>query len=284
MRIIIKSNAKINFGLNIISKRPDGFHNLNTIFYPVGLHDTITFEKADFTELLTDSEVLSGELSSNLIIRAHKLLEEHTGKILPIRINLEKKIPMGAGLGGGSSNAACTLLSINDLYNLTLNGSTLNSLASKLGSDVACFLKPVPAFGESRGEILTPVDFEINKPMVLLNPGIHVSTVWAYKNIIPKMQSVDLREIIAKKSEDFSFYRDKITNDFEVPVFREFPELARIKSDFYNHGAEFALMSGSGSTLFGIFGDNDAAIKFADRYKEKYFVYTQLKDDDENLD
>ncbi|NUN07836.1 MAG: 4-(cytidine 5'-diphospho)-2-C-methyl-D-erythritol kinase [Ignavibacteriaceae bacterium] len=282
MKIIINSHAKINFGLNIIRKREDGFHDLNTIFYPVDLHDVLTFTKADAISLTTDSHELSADISSNLIMKSVRALEEFTNKKLPCKIHLEKKIPMGAGLGGGSSNAACTLLSLNDLYNLNVSIAELMKIAAGIGSDVACFLRPNPTFGESRGEKLTDIDFHINKPMVLLNPGIHVSTVWAYQNITPRMPDYDLRTLVKNETDDYRIYRDKVVNDFESPVFREFPVLRKLKEDFYASGAGFALMSGSGSTLFGIFSTPEDAVSFSERYKDRYFVFTQLPDNDES--
>lgn len=282
MKIIINSPAKINFGLNIIRKREDGFHDLNTIFYPVELHDVLTFTKSDTISLTTDSHELSADISSNLIMKSVRALEEFTNKKLPCKIHLEKKIPMGAGLGGGSSNAACTLLSLNDLYNLNVSITELMKIAAGIGSDVACFLRPNPTFGESRGEKLTDIDFHINKPMVLLNPGIHVSTVWAYQNITPRMPDYDLRTLVKNDTDDYRIYRDTVVNDFEAPVFREFPVLRKLKEDFYASGAGFALMSGSGSTLFGIFSTPEDAVSFSERYKDRYFVFTQLPDKDES--
>lgn len=282
MKIIIKSHAKINFGLNIIRKREDGFHDINTIFYPIELHDVLTFEKAAYTELTTNSVQLASEISSNLILRSISLLESYTKKELPCKIHLDKKIPMGAGLGGGSSNAACTLLSVNDLYQLRLTQEELLKIASQIGSDVACFLRPNPTYGESRGEVLTDIEFEINKPFVLLNPGIHIATLWAYQQIKPKSPDYNLLETIKEMHENFSAFQGKVINDFEEPVFQKYPMMKTLKDEFYNSGAEFALMSGSGSTLFGIFSNAEDALTFSKKFQDKYFIYIQLPENYEH--
>jgi 4-diphosphocytidyl-2-C-methyl-D-erythritol kinase len=286
-RIIIKSPAKINFGLNIISKRDDGFHNIETIFYPINLCDIITFEKSNSFAFNTNSVMLKKEIENNLIIKALRLIERHINKKINVSIQLEKNIPIGAGLGGGSSNAAHTLLSINELFDLKIPDEKIKEFSLILGSDVPFFLKSIPSFAKSRGEILNPIDFEINKPILIINPGIHISTKWAYENIKPKKPLYTLGSIKKIDPTNFNSYKEKIVNDFEDLVFANFPFLKEIKEKLYSHGAQFALMSGSGSTIFGIFGSLSEAKKtekifsgkddhndFFKKYPDKsYFTY-----------
>ncbi|HPI36842.1 MAG TPA: 4-(cytidine 5'-diphospho)-2-C-methyl-D-erythritol kinase [Ignavibacteriaceae bacterium] len=278
-KIIIKSLSKINFGLNIVGKRDDGFHNIETIFYPLSLCDIITFEKSDKLELTSTSGTLNNEaLENNLIIKAVRLLENTTGKKINARIHLEKNIPLGAGLGGGSSNAASTLASIKEMFNLHINKEKLHELASQLGSDVPFFLKPIPSYAESRGEKLTPVEFEINKHILLINPGIHIPTKWAYSKIKPKPSLFKLSGLNKIQIDDFSTLIGKVRNDFEEVVFTEYPVIKKLKEELYNAGAEFVLMSGSGSSVFALFNNIDSLNKADSYYKEKFFTYTEISE------
>lgn len=278
-KIIIKSLSKINFGLNIVGKRDDGFHNIETIFYPLNLCDIITFEKSDKLELTSTSGTLNNEaLENNLIIKAVRLLENTTGKKINARIHLEKNIPLGAGLGGGSSNAASTLASLKEMFNLRINKDKLHELASQLGSDVPFFLKPIPSYAESRGEKLTPVEFEINKHILLINPGIHIPTKWAYSKIKPKPSPFKLSGLNKIQIDDFSTLIGKVRNDFEEVVFTEYPVIKKLKEELYNAGAKFVLMSGSGSSVFALFNNIDSLNKADSYYKEKFFTYTEISE------
>ena len=270
--IILNSPAKINFGLNIIAKRPDGYHNIETIFYPVKLCDEIIIKKSDSISFKSNIEsLLPGE--DNLIIKAANLLRKHVKKELIADIILKKNIPIGAGLGGGSSNAASIIDGLNVLFNLNLAEQDLFNLAIKLGSDVPFFLDPKPKFAEGKGEVLNEIDFDINLPILIINPGIHVSTPWAYSRIIPKKPGKKLSSIIADGFKSFSELRGVVTNDFEKVIFEKFPEIGEIKDTLYSSGAEFALMTGSGSTLFGIFPDILKAEKAEQIFSEKYFTF-----------
>ncbi|MFZ1281469.1 MAG: 4-(cytidine 5'-diphospho)-2-C-methyl-D-erythritol kinase, partial [Ignavibacteriaceae bacterium] len=182
--IIVKSHAKINIGLNIINKRDDGFHNLETIFYPINLFDEIRFTKSDKFSFNSNDENLNKE-KTNLIIKAKESLENHFDIQLPIKVFLDKHIPIGAGLGGGSSNAASTILALAKLFNLELDAETVGRLALNLGSDVPFFINPVSSFAESRGEVLTSINFKFDKYLLIVNPGIHVATKWAFGLIKP---------------------------------------------------------------------------------------------------
>jgi len=274
IKIVIKSPAKINFGLNIVAKREDGFHNIETIFYPIELHDVITFEKAaEFSFTCNNKEIQTDE--NNLVIKALRLVEQLIKREIAVSITLEKNIQLGAGLGGGSSNAAHTLLSINELFELQINKETLNKFALQLGSDVPFFLHPVPSFATSRGEILSPIDFEITKPILLVNPGIHISTKWAYQNITPKTPKFQLSKLRSNADNEIASLNGKVVNDFENTAFAAHPQLAEIKKTMSEFKAEFVLMSGSGSTMFGIFPDNNSAQEAQLFFSKTYFTYLQ---------
>ncbi len=256
MRYIeIKAPAKINIGLSVLSKREDGFHNLSTLFYPIkDLFDMLTFElSSEFSFNCSDPSLPVGE--ENLVVKAKNLLEQVSGKKLNAKIDLIKNIPSQAGLGGGSSDAAAALISLNELFRLNLKSDHLLDLALKLGSDVPFFLRSLPAIGTSRGEILERVDLEITEPILIINPRINVPTKEAFKNIIPKNYQPDYRSLIQNEKLNYGLMKDTVTNDFEKHVFEIHPEIETIKKDLYSLGAEFALMSGSGSTVYGIFKD-----------------------------
>ncbi len=268
----IESIAKINLGLIIKEKREDGYHNLETIFYPLNdIYDTLVFEKSETDAFSANVDLPFDE--SNLIYRAKLLLEEKSGKRMPVKVTLNKKIPMGGGLGGGSSNAAATLIALDELFNLDIPRKTLAETALSLGSDVPFFLYSKPAFAESRGEILTPVKLKIPGFLVLVNPGIHVSTKEAFANIIPsRSRKLDVGEIVNSVNHNFEHAKELIRNDFEPYVFRRFPEIGRIKEFAEEQGALFAAMSGTGSTVYAIFENRKDAEKFAAYYFEKNFL------------
>ncbi len=275
MKLIINSPAKINFGLFITEKRADGFHNIETIFYPLGLKDEVTIRECDHLLVETDSAALNEDPGSNLMTKAVKLLERQTGKKLGCRITLKKLIPMGAGLGGGSSNAASVLLGLNDLFGLGFSKDDLKKFGLELGSDVPFFIHPYPSIGKGRGELLTEIDLELKGTMVVVNPRIHVETGAAYRSCKPEKAVVDLVELNGHKILDYKELRDVVKNDFEKTVFSEYPAIAELKSKFYEAGAEFSLMSGSGSTVFGIFADQEKAKGFAAALPQEYFIYKE---------
>ena len=272
-KIIIKSPAKINFGLNIVSKREDGFHNIETIFYPLNLCDIITFEKSDSFSFETSSASLNGEWENNLVVKAVRMIEAYTGRKINVSINLEKIIPIGAGLGGGSSDAAHTLLSINELFSLNIPYEKIKAFALHLGSDVPFFLHPHPSFACQRGEELHEIKFNITKPILLINPGIHISTKWAYENITPKKPEFSLSEIKNLKQIGLSNLQGKVVNDFENIVFAAYSEIKEIKNTLISSGALFALMSGSGSTIFGIFNSVKEAKSAEKIFSDRYFTF-----------
>jgi 4-diphosphocytidyl-2-C-methyl-D-erythritol kinase len=274
--IIIKAPAKINIGLNIINKREDGFHNLETIFYPISLSDTIKISPSDSLKFSTNSDFLASE-NDNIILKAVRLLEKKCSVKINLNIRLEKHIPVGAGLGGGSSDGAAVLKLLNQLYELRLSEHDLIGLALQLGSDIPFFIRSMPAFAESRGEILRSIDLKITTPVLIVNPGIHISTKWAFQNITPGKWKHPLSDIF-KEKQDIKNLKDLILNDFETVCFEHYPKLNNIKQILYSLGAYFALMSGSGSSFFGIFPDINSA-KTACEYfsKQNYFTWIHLE-------
>jgi 4-diphosphocytidyl-2-C-methyl-D-erythritol kinase len=271
-KIELNSPAKINIGLNIVSKRKDGYHDLETIFYPLLLSDKMSFEQSNSTMLVTNSFEINA-LDSNLITDSIKLMENELKRELHVNVNLQKNIPIGAGLGGGSSNAATTLKAINQLYNLNLDYKALASFALQLGSDVPYFLTPVPSYATSRGELLTRFKLSLGYSILLVNPGIHISTKWAFKKIIPGKNKSSLKALIEKSKMDLETMKEYVTNDFEEIVFREYPEVKNIKHKLYEYGAEFALMTGTGSTVFGIFRNLQKARKAEETFSQSNYTY-----------
>jgi 4-diphosphocytidyl-2-C-methyl-D-erythritol kinase len=271
-KFIVESPAKINLGLNVIRKRDDGYHDLETIFIPLLLSDKITFCKSNKFSFRTDSDLLN-QLSDNLILIAIRLLEEFTGRKFVLDVFVEKVIPIGGGLGGGSSNAATTLKTINKMFDLGLSYQVLSKLALELGSDVPYFLNPIPSYAESRGEILNSLNIEIPYPILIVNPGIKIDTAWAFKKIKPVTPVKNLRQIYRESLNDFDKLKSYVNNDFEEVVFNEFPLLKLIKEELYKQGAEFSLMSGTGSTVYGIFTNLQKAYLAEECLKQNYFTY-----------
>ncbi|MGB9665074.1 MAG: 4-(cytidine 5'-diphospho)-2-C-methyl-D-erythritol kinase [Ignavibacteria bacterium] len=264
------SPAKINIGLNIISKREDGYHNIETIFYPIKLFDKLIFQDSNNFEIVcSDNSIPTDE--RNLIYKARNVLSEFLHKELNIRIELEKKIPVFAGLGGGSSNAATTLIALNKIFDLKLKQELLFSLASKVGSDVPFFILNSPAYAEGRGEILKPLpNFQLNYKVLLVIPDVKISTAWAYSNFKSSKKQIELSLIQTEK--DFEIYKNKIINDFEEIVFPVYPELKEIKNKLLELGASFALLSGSGSSIYGLF-EQKFDVELVVKHFKNYRVY-----------
>ena len=275
--ITINTPAKINFGLNVVGKRSDGFHNIETIYYPVDICDTITFTESEKFVFETDNEILNSE-KDNLILKAKSMLEDHSKKKLNIKIHLSKNIPIGAGLGGGSSDAAAVLKTLNSQLRLNIDSLKLYEMAAHIGSDVPFFLNPYPSFASSKGEVLEQIDFKINYSIFLINPGIFVSTKWAYEKVKPGKSDISLIELYRKGNLKPENFRKYVINDFEKPVMEEFQAIRKLKEELYEMGADFALMSGSGSSLFAIFRNPVLAVEAKEYYENQYFTYLQISD------
>jgi len=244
--------AKVNIGLYVTARRPDGYHNLETILYPIPLYDELQVETNTKDQLEVKGIPIIGEVEDNLIMKVVYLLRNEGHRIPPLSITLDKRIPTGAGLGGGSSDAASMMKLLNDMFNLRLSTQEMESKISKIGADCAFFINSQPAFAEGIGDILTPIDMEKlhGYYIELIKPDDFVSTKEAYAHIRPKINDFALRESVAL---DISDWRTHIKNDFETSIFPQHPTIKRIKDDLYNAGALYAAMSGSGSSVFGIF-------------------------------
>lgn len=243
--------CKINIGLNVLSKRPDGYHDIETCFYPVPWTDILEIIPSETLTLTYSGLPIPGDATDNLCLKAYEILKKDFD-ISPVKIHLHKVIPTGAGLGGGSSNAAYTLRLLSSIFNLTLNTNQLKSYASQLGSDCAFFIEDSPMIGTGRGEILNRIQLKLNgKFIVLIKPDVHVSTAEAYAGVKPQLNPENLSVDLTKT--DLSEWRDLVKNDFEESVFRNHPFLREIKLKLYKHGAAYASMSGSGSAVYGIF-------------------------------
>lgn len=273
-----RARAKINLGLNVVAKRPDGYHDIETIFYPIELSDILHFNRSENFVFSSDMPQLTQKPEDNLIVRAVKKLEEYSGKKIHVHIHLEKKIPTGAGLGGGSSDAASTLLTLNELMQLKLPFESLAEIALTLGSDVAYFLKPLPALGEGRGEILTPFPLSLNGYYLLLvNPGIHVNTGWAYSLIKPGPKQNSITNLkFNSHSPSFEYIRHFLSNDFEEPVASFHPQILEIKSVMRGSASVYCQMSGSGSSVFGIFNSHESLQNCMSLINKNYFVYHEI--------
>ncbi len=249
--MIFFSNAKINLGLNIVNKRPDGFHNIESIFYPIPWYDIIEIIPNNSFELKLYGLQVSCTLEQNLCFKAFQLMKQYYN-IPNVKIVLYKNIPEQAGLGGGSSNATHTLIGLNQLFDLNLTKAQLSNLANNLGSDCAYFVENTPALIQEKGNKITPLNFTLaNYYLAVLKTNISVSTAWAYQQVIPHSSEFPLAEIILNKS--IEEWKNFVSNDFEKPVFKQFPELKQLKEELYRNGALYASMSGSGSSIYGIF-------------------------------
>ena len=242
-------NCKINLGLNIIRKREDGFHDLETIFLPVPFTDVLEIISSDKTELTVTG--LPVNATENLCIKAYNLLQQKFPELPPVKMHLHKVVPMGAGLGGGSSDASFILNMLTEKFELNINPEELRDIALQLGSDCPFFLINKPCFATGRGEILEPLDLDLtNYKILIINPGIHIDTKWAFSKIFPEERKKSIKEIIAQPIET---WKEELQNDFEIPVFAEYPEIEKLKNDLYELGATYASLSGSGSSVFGLF-------------------------------
>ena len=264
-------NSKINLGLNIIRKREDGFHDLETIFYPIPFTDALEIIESrdadDSIQFSASGLMIDGKEEDNLCIKAWHLLKKDHPSLPAIKMHLHKAIPMGAGLGGGSSDGAFALKLMNDKFGLGLSTDQLINYAASLGSDGPFFIQNEPAYATGRGDMLKPIAVDLaSYYIVLINPGIHVNTGQAFSKLSPAGPKKNIRDIIRQPIQT---WKDEMINDFEVPVMDQYPAIKEIKDGLYNMGALFASMSGSGSTVYGIFKEEPICSSFA---ADNYFV------------
>lgn len=248
--MVLYPNAKINIGLNILNKRSDGFHNLETLFVPAPLCDILEVVYCDSVQMHLYGMSVEGDPMDNLCMRAYRLLKERFD-IPPVAIHLYKKIPTGAGLGGGSADASFTLIALNELFNLSLGRDDLAGFAAALGSDCPFFIYNTPMLARGRGEILSKYDISLeNYQIELVHPSVFISTKEAYAGVRPHIPAIGLQEALSHPIEE---WKHLIVNDFEESIFKKYPVLAQEKQRLYDRGAVYAAMSGSGSSLFGLF-------------------------------
>ena len=248
--MIVFPNAKINIGLHIVSKRPDGYHNLETVFYPVELSDALEMAEAKKVSISFSGLPVGGMFEDNLVLKAYRLLQKDFN-LPPVQFHLHKVIPLGAGLGGGSSDAAFTLKMLNDFFQLHLNTLQLKDYAGKIGADCTFFIDNRPSFAKGIGDQLRSHNLDLlNYRIVLLKPEVSVNTVQAYKNVLPAQPAFQLEKLTELPVEEWKGF---VVNDFEKSIFTQFPEIKKWKEKLYDLGALYASMSGSGSAVFGIF-------------------------------
>ncbi len=269
-------NCKINLGLSVLNKRPDGFHNIETVFYPIAIKDALEIVSSDNNKdgiHFSQSGIELDDVSDNLCVKAWKILKQDFPHLPAVNMHLHKAIPVGAGLGGGSADAAFTLQLLNDKYHLQLTTDTLLAYALQLGSDCPFFIYNQPMLAHGRGEILNPVSLDLSAYRILIvHPAIHINTAWAFKNL--PLSSLKKEKNIAKIiRQPVSTWRDLLMNDFEAVIFKEYPTIAAIKDTLYANDAVYASMSGSGSTVYGIFNASTSqtiSLNFPDHYFVKW--------------
>lgn len=268
--MIVFPNAKINIGLNITGKRLDGYHNLETIFYPVGLSDILEFVEFDSPTRLNVSGLnIHTSEEDNLVLKAYRILKKQY-HLPELNIFLHKMIPTGAGLGGGSSDASFFVKALNEYFELGINQEQLEQYVQKLGSDCPFFINNKTVFARGTGNIFSEIELDLSGyQIVIVKPEIHINTKSAFQNIKFKTPENSLKELVKLPVEEWKKY---IVNDFESYCFKQFPEILVMKSRLYSLGALYAQMSGSGSAVFGIFKTKpEIPTEF-----NHYFVYTGI--------
>ncbi len=288
--LVLKAPAKINWSLYVLNKRDDGYHNIVSLMHCIGLYDTLTFEPSDTIELVSDMDIPDNQ---NLVYKAAIKLQSYAGTKMGARIALKKEIPSGAGLGGGSSDAAYTLIGLNKLWGIGLDAGELKDIGSGLGADVPFFFDCPIAFAEGKGEILTPLSISVPYTLLVVKPPISVSTLWAYERIgarrvkgqgsertetgdgeqgaaeLTKMgDKINNIKLIydALKRRGVSFLKAKVHNDFEDVVMEKYSVIGSVKQELLNAGAVLSIMSGSGSAVFGLFEDRNMALSVSSRF------------------
>jgi 4-diphosphocytidyl-2-C-methyl-D-erythritol kinase len=264
--VIAFPNCKINIGLNVVSKREDGYHDIETVFYPLNFSDALEIIQGDSNEFNVTG-LSDVDSQNNLCIKAYDLIKKDFPGLPYIKMHLHKSIPIGAGLGGGSSDAAFTLKILNEKFSLGLSEDQLRNYALELGSDCPFFLHNKPCLAKGRGEQLEPIDFNLSSyTIILVNPAIHVNTTWAFSNIKPVAHKKSIQEVI---TQPIDTWKHDLVNDFEALVFETYPGTKRIKEILYERKALYASLSGSGSTVYGIF---DKAVSIDHEFPADYFT------------
>jgi len=271
--MVLKAYAKINLGLRVLRKREDGFHDIETIFHRINLFDELAVEPSDSVISISSNKETLPTNENNLCWKAVELLRTEVGTTRGAAMHIKKNIPIGSGLGGGSSDAAAVLTALPSLWNIPIDASTLAGVALDLGSDVPFFLHNRSAYAESRGERLSFVRLSLPYFVLVVTPSINISTAWAYGELPKRREPI----ITGSKFYDgatctVANISALMENDFETVVFHSYPEVARLKQELLSHGATFALLSGSGSSVFGLFTDENNARQAEKFFRSDYFV------------
>jgi 4-diphosphocytidyl-2-C-methyl-D-erythritol kinase len=247
-------NCKINLGLHILEKRADGYHNIETVFFPLPFYDILEIVSSDKTDL-KNTGIYAGKIENNLCLKAFHLLKKDFPELPEIKMHLHKTIPMGAGMGGGSADAVFALLLLNEKYNLKISQQKLFEYALLLGSDCPFFILNKPVFAKGRGEKMKEINLSLRGyKIIVINPGIHINTKEMFHKISPVEPEKSIYEIIQQPVET---WKNELGNDFEKVVFIQHPEIKKIKDRLYDNNAVYASMTGTGSTIFGIFKSSD---------------------------
>lgn len=257
-------NAKINLGLNVVSKRPDGYHNIETIFYPIPIKDVLEVVKSESFSFTQTGIPVDGPVGKNLVIKALNLLRTNY-QIPQLEVHLLKAIPFAAGLGGGSADAASMLMLLNDFCELRLQPDELECMASHIGADCPFFVRNRPVFASGTGNAFEDVELSLSGyHLCLVKPNIAVSTPEAYSMVTPTVPALSLKEIVARP---VAVWKDTMVNDFERSIFARHPVIEEIKDTLYQTGALYASMSGSGSSVFGLYKEiTHLKARFSDCY------------------
>ena len=272
--MIVESHTKINLGLKVLNQRPDSYHNIETVFIEIDFGDRLTIKKLESGCKISSNADWMPLDSTNLCYKAYKHMSEFADKDFGVSIYLEKRVPAGSGLGGGSANAAEIIKSLNSIYDLKMSQNDLEQVASKIGSDVPFFIRGKKQVGEGTGTKLTPIDFPMNKKILLVIPEFLIDTRWAYSQIKNKLKSKSNSTKFADlKRNDFLLFNKFFENDFEKIVIPSYPEIGKIKKILTDYGAIFSSLSGTGSTVFGIFNDETSAEEAELFFRNKYQTY-----------
>jgi len=273
--MILYPNCKINIGLRILNKRPDNYHNLETVCIPIGWCDTLEVLPSNDISFSSQGLDIQGSAEQNLCVKAVKLLQnDYAEQVKGAKIHLYKRIPMGAGLGGGSADAAYTLMAINQLYNLQLSIEQLGQYAQKLGSDTLLFLYNKPQFCYEKGDKTQILSLSVPYPIVVIYPDIHSNTSLAYQNIV--YQNHEGKSLLKDITEiPLQQWKEYIHNDFELSIGQKHPQILELKDKMYHYGATYASMSGSGSAVYGIFEYSSNLRKVLQELPKSYLYHVQ---------
>ncbi|HUI33698.1 MAG TPA: 4-(cytidine 5'-diphospho)-2-C-methyl-D-erythritol kinase [Dysgonamonadaceae bacterium] len=265
--MIVFPNAKINIGLQVLKKRVDHYHELETVFYPIKLYDVLEVIQAKEMAFYPTGISVEGDGKDNICVKAYHLLAKDYD-IPAVEIHLHKNIPIGAGLGGGSSDAAFMIKLLNEKFSLGISSEKMEGYAKQLGADCAFFIRNTPVFATGIGTDFTPLDLDLSSyHFCVVKPPIHISTAEAYQSVVPDKHGKDLK---TNMNRPITEWNNTVINDFEAGIFNKYPEIERLKKELYQAGAIYASMSGSGSSVFGIFKDQPTFLENKENYRIFY--------------